>query len=73
MKKNLGTTDRVVRFALAVAAGGAAYFSEPTAVRIVLAALSLFTFYEAVAGWCALYALVGKNTCPLPSVHDHEQ
>lgn len=27
--------------------------------------LGLFALYEALASWCALYQLIGKNTCPL--------
>ncbi len=65
MKKNIGTFDRVVRLLLAVAVGVAAYMSTSVVGQIILAVVALFTLYEALAGWCALYAVIGKNTCPI--------
>ena len=26
---------------------------------------SIFVFFEALRGWCALYQLLGKNSCPI--------
>ncbi len=28
-------------------------------------AFALFTFYEALMGWCIVYQLLGKNSCPI--------
>jgi hypothetical protein len=65
MKKNIGTPDRLYRLSLAVIAGIAAVLIDATLLRIVLAGVALFTFYEALIGWCALYALLGKDSCPI--------
>ncbi|HXK52651.1 DUF2892 domain-containing protein [Candidatus Nomurabacteria bacterium] len=61
MKQNLGRHDRLLRFAL-----GAALLVIALATRSTSAALwGLFTLYEALAGWCVVYQLLGRNTCPL--------
>ncbi len=65
MKKNIGTPDRMVRLCIALVCCGAAFFVPLTAAKIILIAVGLFSLYEAVIGWCALYALLGKNTCPI--------
>lgn len=61
MKKNIGTTDRVVRLVLALILLAIAWWLHSWIVLF----LSLFTLYEAVAGWCAFYQLIGKDTCPI--------
>lgn len=61
MKKNIGTEDRLLRLALAVLI---LLFSWWQASWIAFAA-SLFVFYEALAGWCVLYQILGKNSCPI--------
>lgn len=62
MKKNIGLNDRIVRliFGLLLLA-----FAWWKASWIALA-LALFTFYEALVGWCIFYQLIGKNSCPIP-------
>lgn len=63
--KNLGSTDRIVRFVLALVFAVTALVVEgkvPTAVFVVL---SIFTILESALSWCALYALVGIKTCPI--------
>jgi len=65
MNKNLGTTDRITRLLLAVMVGAGVLVTKSIAFQLVLVVLSLFVFYEALAGWCILYALMGKNTCPI--------
>lgn len=71
MKKNIGTTDRLCRLSLAIITGVTAVLIDLTILRIVLVAISLFTFYEALVGWCALNALLGKNTCPISLKDEH--
>jgi hypothetical protein len=61
MKKNIGTPDRLLRLAIAIVLLFFAWYSSSW----LLLAASLFTFYEAFAGWCVLYQLLGKNSCPL--------
>ena len=61
MKKNIGKNDRILRFILACFFFGLALWSKSW----ILAAIGLFTLYEALASWCVLYQLIGKNTCPI--------
>lgn len=67
MKKNIGTTDRLVRLILACLLLGLAIFYQSW----ILAAAGLFTLYEAFAGWCVFYQLIGKNSCPVTKNSDH--
>ncbi len=65
MKKNIGTQDRLLRLAIAIVIGISILFVDAIILKIVLALISLFVLYEALAGWCALNALLGKNTCQI--------
>ncbi|MCE5316785.1 MAG: DUF2892 domain-containing protein [Parachlamydia sp.] len=60
-EKNIGNADRLFRLVLAIILLALAgyYYSW------ILLAISLFTFYEALASWCIFYQLIGKNTCPI--------
>jgi predicted anti-sigma-YlaC factor YlaD len=59
MKKNIGTADRLLRLAIAVILLLFAWWQSSWIALV----FSLFTFYEALAGWCVLYQLLGKNSC----------
>jgi len=61
MKKNIGTPDRVLRFVIAIVLLGLAIWYESW----LLGVASIFTFYEALAGWCILYQILGKSSCPI--------
>jgi Protein of unknown function (DUF2892) len=61
MKKNIGLPDRILRFVIACALFALAYWYS-SAVLLIIA---LFTLYEALASWCVLYQLLGKNSCPI--------
>ncbi|MEY2641265.1 MAG: hypothetical protein RL150_658 [Candidatus Parcubacteria bacterium] len=63
--KNIGTGDRVVRVVLAGALLLLAFLIDIEVIAYVVLAASLFTFMQGVVGWCALYALLGVNTCPV--------
>jgi hypothetical protein len=65
MKKNIGTMDRWVRLLIAVALFVGMFFVSQGFIRIILGIASVFTLYESLFGWCAFYALIGKNTCPI--------
>lgn len=60
MKRNIGTSDRLLRLAIAVFLLGFSYYKSSW----ILAAFGLFTLYESLAGWCILYYFLGKNSCP---------
>lgn len=65
MKKNIGTTDRFARLLIAVICFVAVFMVDNAYIKVILSALSIFTLYESLFGWCAFYALIGKNTCPI--------
>jgi phytoene desaturase len=65
MKKNLGLEDRLVRFVLAIVVGLSIIVVDSVFIKLILAASSLFILYESLASWCVLYALLGKNSCPI--------
>lgn len=50
MEKNVGETDRVIRFV----------------IGLVLVGTGLFVIYEALTGWCGLYQMLGINTRDTP-------
>jgi hypothetical protein len=65
MKKNMGTTDKIIRVLLA-AVFAFLYFGQVVSgtvgiVVLVLAAVFLMT---SMVSFCPLYTLVGVNTCP---------
>lgn len=66
MQKNIGTKDRLVRLLIALIFGVAILFTDILILKIILALASLFSLFEALSSWCAFYALIGKNTCPVP-------
>lgn len=61
MKKNIGTTDRMIRFTIATLLLGYAIWQASW----IAGGASLFVFYEALAGWCIYYQLIGKSSCPI--------
>ena len=65
MKKNIGTIDRIVRLIIAIALFVGVFYVPRGYLKIILSLASVFTLYESLFGWCAFYALIGKNTCPI--------
>ena len=61
-RKNIGLGDRVTRVGAGIFFLGWALLTTWNPLLIIIAG---FCFYEALAGWCALYAALGKNTCPV--------
>lgn len=66
MRKNIGTIDRLLRLTLSLVLFGFAWWLNSW----VLVLVGLFTLYEAIASWCILYQLLGKNTCPIRKEDD---
>ncbi len=63
LSRNESTTDRVVRFILAVALGAAVVLglvAEPWSYVVGIVAIVLA--FTAVSGFCAIYALLGLST-----------
>lgn len=61
MTKNIGTPDRLFRLAIAILLLIYAWWQSSW----IALGFSLFTFYEALASWCILYQILGKNSCPI--------
>jgi hypothetical protein len=59
MKKNIGPLDRLIRFGIGMIFLVFAWWQSSW----IALAISLFSFYEALASWCLLYQIIGKNTC----------
>lgn len=68
MKKNIGSADRLVRLGIGtlfVAASIYVAWQINPWLGLIPLVIGAFLVYEAAIGWCALYALLGKNTCPV--------
>lgn len=63
MTKNVGSTDKIIRFVLALALGFL-YFADVLTgtmgiIAVVVGAIALFT---AIANFCPLYLVIGMKT-----------
>jgi hypothetical protein len=59
LRKNIDTSGRLIRLAIALLLLGYAWWAHSW----IALGFSLFTFYEALAGWCVVLWLLGKNAC----------
>ena len=64
MKANMGTTDKIIRFALA-AVFAALYFTGTVTgiLGIVLLVFAIVFVLTSLVSFCPLYTLFGINTC----------
>ncbi|MFZ7145503.1 MAG: YgaP family membrane protein, partial [Bacteroidota bacterium] len=64
MKKNMGTTDRVIRTIIAVIIAGL-YFSNVITgtLGIILMIFAIVFLLTSLISFCPLYTLIGANTC----------
>lgn len=60
--RNIGKSDRLIRFAIGV---GLLLLAILTTWSPILIFFSGFAFFEAIFSWCGFYAAIGKNTCPV--------
>jgi hypothetical protein len=63
MSKNIGKADRILRLCLSLLLFLFAWWQSSWLVL----GIALFVLYEALAGWCLFYQLIGKNSCPKPN------
>jgi len=64
MKKNMGSTDRLLRVVIALGIIGLSLAGILSgALAIVLLVLSAVFLVTAIIGFCPLYAPLGINTC----------
>ena len=64
MKKNMGGTDRIIRFVLAAVIGILYWLGiiEGTLAYVLFAVAGIFLLTSFIS-FCPLYSLVGLNTC----------
>ena len=60
--KNIGFTDRWLRVAIGLVLFIVAIITTWNAILLFL---SGFCFFEAIFSWCGLYAIIGRNNCPI--------
>ncbi len=66
MKKNMGTTDKIIRVILAAIIGFLYYNKTITGtLGIVLLVMAGVFVLTSLISFCPLYKLVGLNTCPV--------
>ncbi len=65
MKKNMGSTDKIIRLIVAVVVG-VLYFTHTIGgtVGIILLILAGVFVLTSLVSFCPLYTLFGINTCP---------
>lgn len=61
-KHNIRWPDRLLRAAIAI---GLFLWAVTTSWSPVLLFFSGFSLFEAIFSWCAFYAAIGKNSCPI--------
>lgn len=68
MKKNMGSTDQIIRISIAVIIAVLYFMNIITGtlgiILLVVAGVFLLT---SVVSFCPLYTLLGMNTCPVKS------
>jgi hypothetical protein len=66
MNANVGSTDKMVRVVLALAAFVFAFvIGIGSAVGVVLLAAGVVLAATALTGFCPLYRVLGMSTCPV--------
>ncbi|WP_273566061.1 YgaP family membrane protein [Maribacter halichondriae] len=68
MKRNMGSTDKIIRLVVAVVAALLIYFDvvQGTFAYILLAVAGIFVLTSLI-NFCPLYTLFGMNTCKTKS------
>ncbi len=70
MKKNVGTSDRIIRLVVAVIIGILFLTQTITfssTIGVILAVVGVIFLFTSAVSWCAIYQLVGASTCPTES------
>ncbi len=66
MTANVGSTDKIIRLVLALAAFVFAFITGiATALGIVLVLVGLVLAATAFTGFCPIYRVLGMSTCPV--------
>jgi hypothetical protein len=65
MKKNMGSTDKIIRILVAIVIAGLFFANIISGtIGIILLALAGIFVLTSLISFCPLYTLVGANTCP---------
>jgi len=69
MKKNMGNTDRIIRFIIVIAIALLYYFKliEGTFANVLLALAGIF-LVTSLIGFCPAYAAFGIRTCSFKKI-----
>lgn len=67
MRKNLGSTDKIVRMVLGIAIGYFAYSTtiETNWIQYLLYVISGIMLLTSIVSFCPLYTVFGANTCDI--------
>jgi hypothetical protein len=66
MNANVGSTDKIVRVVLALAAAVLAFVTGiGSAMGIVLLVVGVVLAATALTGFCPIYRVLGVSTCPV--------
>jgi len=66
MKKNVGSTDTIIRVVIAIALAAVAFLMDVgQTVQIILLAAAAIALLTGIVGFCPLYRLIGVRTCKL--------
>lgn len=65
MKKNVGSTDKIIRILLAIIFASLFFTGTVSGILgYVLLALGAIFLLTSLVGFCPIYAIVGLSTCP---------
>jgi len=66
MKKNMGTTDKAIRIAIAILVG-VLYFNNTISgtAALILGAIALIFVLTSLISFCPLYAIFGLSSCKI--------
>ncbi|MGF1558074.1 MAG: DUF2892 domain-containing protein [Flavobacteriaceae bacterium] len=69
MKKNMGSTDKIIRVLVAIAVAVLVYFDvvQGTLAYVLMAVAGIFVLTSLVS-FCPLYGIFGLNTCKVKQV-----
>lgn len=64
MKKNMGSTDKIIRILVALTLALLIYFQVITGIiSFILLAVAFIFVLTSLVGFCPLYGILGINTC----------
>ncbi|MAM61180.1 DUF2892 domain-containing protein [Maritimibacter sp. UBA3975] len=66
-KTNEGNADRIVRGVIGIVALVLFYMNIGTVLGWVLLVVGVIALFTAITGWCAIYSVIGVNTCKMKS------